>query len=134
MRAKSLLLFPFALLPLHPAARADFRMQASPSSSNISAATSASSSSDPGQDSEDTPVALRSRFLMAQGFGHQVPLSFAIRQIVPHTTVIRFGPGIDSTAPVTWSGGRPWNRVLAAALRPLRLRMTTTARSVMISH
>jgi hypothetical protein len=121
MYAKTLLLFPLALVFLHPAAHADFRIQPSLPSSNIPVAVSASPPSRP-------------RFLVARGFGRQVPMSFAIRQIVPHTTVVRFGPAVDSAAPVNWSGGRPWNRVLAAALRPLRLRMTTAAGSVTISH
>lgn len=134
MYAKTLLLFPFALLFLHPAAHADFRIQPSLPSSNIPVAVSASPPSDPGRGSEEDLVPIRPRFLVARGFGRQVPMSFAIRQIVPHTTVVRFGPAVDPAAPVNWSGGRPWNRVLAAALRPLRLRMTTAAGSVTISH
>ena len=134
MHAKALFLSPLALLVFHPVAHADFRIQPSPPSSNISVPDPDSSPSDSERGSEENLVPLRPRFLVAHGFGRQVPLSFAIRQIVPHTTVVRFGPGVDPAAPVTWSGGRPWNRVLAAAVRPLRLRMTTVANSVTISH
>lgn len=134
MHAKALFLFPLALLVFHSVAHADFRIQPSPPSSNISVPDPDSSPSDSGRGSEENLVPLRPRFLVAHGFGRQVPLSFAIRQIVPHTTVVRFGPGVELAALVTWSGGRPWNRVLASALRPLRLRMTTAANSVTISH
>ena len=134
MHAKSLFLFPVALLALPPAAHADFRLQASPASSNIPAPAPAMPSDNLQSDEAGQPVPRRSRFLLARGFGRQVPMSFAIRQIVPHTTVIRFGPGVDPDAPVTWSGGRPWNRVLASAVRPLRLRVTTTTNTVVISR
>ena len=134
MHAKSLFLFPVALLVLHPAAHADFRLQAPPASSNIPAPAPAMPSDNLQADEAGQPVPRRSRFPLARGFGHQVPVSFATRQIVPHTTVIRFGPGVDLDALVTWSGGRPWNRVLASAVRPLRLRVTTTTNAVVISR
>jgi len=134
MHAKTLFLFSLALLFLHPAAYADFRLQPPPPSSNIPVPVSAMPSSDLESGSEESPVPLRPRFLVARGFGRQVPMFFAIRQIVPHTTVIRFGPGVDPAAPVTWSGGRPWNRVLASAVRPLHLRVTTTPNTVVVSH
>ena len=134
MHAKALFLSPLALLVFHSVAHADFRIQPSPPSSNISVTDSESPPSDSGRTSEENLVHVPPRFLMARGFGRQVPVSFAVRQIVPHTTVVRFGPGVDTAAPVTWSGGRPWNRVLASALRPLRLRMTTAANRVTISR
>ena len=134
MHAKSLFLFPVALLVLHPAAYADFRLQAPPESSNIPAPAPAMPFDDLGDHKAGQPVPGHSRFPLAKGFGRQVPMSFATRQIVPHTAVIRFGPGVDLDAPVTWSGGRPWNRVLASAVRPLRLRVTATTNAVVISH
>jgi len=134
MHTRFLLLFPIALLAFHPAAQADFRLQPAPPSSNIPAPAFAMPSHEPEGDETGKRAPARPRFLLAQGFGHQVPVSFAVRQIVPHAIEVQFGPGVDRAAFVTWSGGRPWNRVLAAALRPLRLRMTTTTNSVMISH
>lgn len=134
MHAKVLAFFPLALLLLPPAAHADFRLQPIPLSSNIPAPLPAMPLSDPGSGSEEDPVPLRSRFLVARGFGRQIPMSFAARQIVPHAIEIRFAPGVNQAAFVTWSGGRPWNRVLASAVRPLHLRIRTTASSVVISH
>lgn len=123
-----------ALLACHPAAQADFRLQPSPPSTNTPDPSPAMPSDKPESDRTGKPAATRTRFRLAEGFGHQVPVSFAVRQIVPHAVKVRFAPGVDGAAFVTWSGGRPWNRVLATALRPLRLRMTTTTNSVMISH
>ncbi len=61
---------------------------------------------------------------VAHGFGQQVPLAFATRQIVPAGVKTTFGPGVDQTALVDWSGGRPWMDVLRAAVHPLGLHVT----------
>ena len=37
------------------------------------------------------------RFKIAYGFGHQVPLSFAVRQIVPPAITVTYRPGTDPT-------------------------------------
>lgn len=50
---------------------------------------------------------------IAHGYGNDVPLSFAARQIVPTRVSVGFGPGVDPTRAVTWHGGRPWPQVLA---------------------
>lgn len=72
------------------------------------------------------------RFRVAQGFGHQVSLRFAARQIVPPALAVRFGSGVDPATPVDWTGGQPWNRALAAAVQPLGLRVVTGATTVTI--
>src|SRR3546814_16584755 len=46
------------------------------------------------------------------GFGNEVPLSFAVRQIVPPGHEISYGAGVDVNAVVTWSGGHLWGEVL----------------------
>lgn len=58
---------------------------------------------------------------MAIGFGEEVPLNFAVRQIVPPGVPVRYGPGADASGLVTWRGGAPWPQVLQAAVRPLGL-------------
>ena len=72
------------------------------------------------------------RFTTAYGFGEQVPLSFAVRQIVPKTVKVSYGPGADPASLVDWKGGRPWNRVLLAAVKPLGLRLVMTYKAVEI--
>ena len=73
-------------------------------------------------------------FRLAAGFGQGVPLAFAARQIVPASVTVRFGRGVDQQVEVNWTGGRPWNRVLASAIAPLGLRMTTGPLTVLISR
>ena len=62
-------------------------------------------------------------FARAAGFGQQVPLAFACRQIVPAGVKVTFGPGADPAALVDWKGGDTWNRTLLTALEPLGLRI-----------
>ena len=68
----------------------------------------------------------------AIGFGDDVPLAFAVRQIVPHGVSVKYGPGASATTLVSWKGGQPWNQVLVAAVRPARLRIVMGATSVLI--
>ena len=81
---------------------------------------------DPHVDAEDKDrsvarkqVAARPRLVV--GFGDEVPLSFACRQIVPKIYKVRFGPGVDSNALVDWKGGQTWPMVLGRAIKPLGL-------------
>ena len=71
---------------------------------------------------------------LAQGFGNQVPLAFASRQIVPPGVRVTFAPDVDQAAPVDWRGGRRWDAVLRAALAPLSLRATPGVRTVSITR
>ena len=77
-----------------------------------------------------TPI--RPRFMVAQGFGDDVPLRFAMRQIVPKSVRIVYGPGTSPDALVTWKGGQGWNWVLFHAVRPLGLRLVLTPMAVEI--
>jgi hypothetical protein len=72
------------------------------------------------------------RFEIAYGFGDQIRLSFAVRQIVPPTFKVTYGPGADPNALVDWKGGQTWNRVLLAAVKPLGLRLVFTHTAVEI--
>lgn len=72
---------------------------------------------------------------VAQGFGHQVPLAFAVRQIVPASVKVRFGDGIDpEDLLVDWKGGRPWPDVLRSTLRPPGLLVTFRPSAVLIER
>ncbi len=72
--------------------------------------------------------------IAARGFGNQVPLSFAIRQIVPATVKVRFTRETDRSAIVDWRGGRAWPSVLRDAIHPLGLRALVRERVVSITH
>ena len=133
-----LLLALAACLPGH-IARADFRLQAA-----VSAPAGRSISGNIGPETLIAPVfptaddgtpapAVRPKVPYALGFGHSVPLSFAARQIVPRNVTIRFGADVDQSLPVDWTGGRAWNLVMGAAVKPLHLHLSFTATSVLIS-
>jgi len=73
--------------------------------------------------------------VVTQGFGRQVPLSFAIRQVVPKGVAVSFPAGseIDDYL-VDWQGGRPWQVVLRGLLRPVGLEASFRPRSVQIKR
>ena len=70
---------------------------------------------------------------VANGFGQQVPLAFATRQIVPAGVKTTFGPDVDQAALVDWTGGRPWVEVLRAAVHPLGLHVTVRWMAISIT-
>ena len=80
----------------------------------------------------NSPDPAATRFKMAYGFGDQIPLSFAVRQIVPPAVRVTYGPGADPDALVDWKGGQAWNRVLGEAVKPLGLRLVMTHMAVEI--
>lgn len=96
-------------------ARAEFVLQATPSSPTPLAVGPAS----PAEFEHRTPRRLPAP--VASGFGHGVPLRFAVRQLLPKGWHARYGPGVDPDRPVSWEGGRAWDRVLIDAVRPLGL-------------
>ena len=112
----------FAWLAATPA-HADFRLQIN------AAATPAVGPSAPSQAAPEA-----SPFKRADGFGREVPLRFAIKQIVPPGVDATIAAGIDPDIPVDWTGGRPWNRVLAAAIQPLGLRLLTGVTTARITR
>ncbi len=67
------------------------------------------------------------------GFGTDIPLSFALRQIVPSQYEVSFAPGTDADAHVTWKGRGPWRTVLGNFAAANGLEATVIGRSVRIS-
>lgn len=67
------------------------------------------------------------------GFGDQVPLSFAVRQIVPPHFQVAYADAVQRDAPVDWKGGEPWRATLADAVRPLGLIVTVSGPKVTIA-
>ena len=84
----------------------------------------------PSTDSAAQPI--KPRFKMAYGFGSNVPLAFACRQIVPRAVKVTYGPGADGAALVSWKGGDTWNHVLRDAVQPLGLHLVMTTMAVEI--
>jgi hypothetical protein len=79
-----------------------------------------------------SPRLLRPRVVLASGFGHDVPLGFAVRQVVPHHWHIQYGSTVDPQIKVSWQGGKPWGQVLRTFLAPLGLRMKPSGRTLWI--
>jgi hypothetical protein len=103
-----------------PGAHADFLVQ--PSSEQTPTVSVGAGAGAP-----NTAVLPTAHFAVAQGFGDQVPLAFAIRQIVPSTIKVQFGKSVDLRALVD-----PWNVVLWSALHPLGLHLVLKEGAVWI--
>ena len=73
-----------------------------------------------------------SKAVMAQGFGNQVPLRFAVLQIVPKGVTVTYASGVSPDAAVDWTGGQSWPSVLARAVAPLHLRLAFTPQGVLV--
>ena len=120
-----------AFLAIAPA-RADFVLGntelAGPPSAPVHAASS------PADLPTEEPGQAAPRFKLARGFGDAVPMSFAVRQIVPAAIRVHYGAGVDPDTPVSWKGDRPWNQALAAAVRPLHLQIVTGMDTVLITR
>ena len=103
-----------------PSAQADFVITGMPLASAPTLQATPDNSPDPASP----------RFKLAYGFGNRIPLSFAVRQIVPPAVKVTYGHGADPNALVDWKGGQGWNRVLLDAVRPLGLRLVMTHMAV----
>ena len=109
---------PTAATALAPPADSSPALPAPPVATPIALHPAASSSDRPARKAnEHTPQ-------IALGFGEQIPLSFAVRQIVPQTVTLHFSRAADRDALVDWHGGRRWPSVLRDAIRPLGLRLS----------
>jgi hypothetical protein len=71
---------------------------------------------------------------LASGFGAQVPLAFAIRQMAPDGFDVILEPPADPKALVDWRGGRLWTQVLADSVEPLGLAVSLHDKTVTISR
>ena len=87
-------------------------------------AAPAPSAPSPSSSPSDAPI--------VEGFGKQVPLVVALRQILPANYSFAHRDGVDLSASVDWNGGRPWPDVLLSTLAPLGLKATISADTVMI--
>lgn len=66
------------------------------------------------------------------GFGSDMPLALALRQVVPPQYSFSFGEGVNPGYRVSWEGGHPWNEVVNDMVAPLHLSMKVRGRTVFI--
>ena len=64
-----------------------------------------------------------SRETSVQGFGKQIPLALALRQIVPASYAYSFGDNVNHKTPISWEGGQDWRTTLRLALKAKGLAM-----------
>jgi hypothetical protein len=68
------------------------------------------------------------------GFGDQIPLSFAVRQIVPAKFQVVFGKEVNRDGRVDWKGGKPWRSALSEALKPVGLTIDVRGLTVTVAE
>jgi hypothetical protein len=68
----------------------------------------------------------------AVGFGKDLPLMIAVKQIVPESFGISIAPGVGDGSNVSWQGGRPWNEALDLALAPQGLQSSVSGNVVTV--
>ncbi len=71
---------------------------------------------------------------IVEGFGTEVPLVIALRQIVPSGLQVAFGDAVDLGSPVTWQGGMSWRTVLVNTISPLGLVASQTGDVVFVQR
>lgn len=49
------------------------------------------------------------------GFGNDIPIGAAVKQIVPQGNTVRLGDGVDSNVRVSWTGDGGWRRAVEQA-------------------
>ena len=113
------------------AAHASFIIETAPSATGPESgdSTPPDNPAPPGGDNSYQAVV---HWLMAYGFGNNVPLAFACRQIVPPAVRVTYGPGVNPATPVTWKGGDTWNLVLRDTVTPLGFHLQMTYMAVAI--
>lgn len=62
-------------------------------------------------------VEKKSKMSVVEGFGRDVPLSYALTSIVPAGYGYAFGADVNPALPITWRGGKPWDQVVRDALK-----------------
>ncbi|HEY8189884.1 MAG TPA: TcpQ domain-containing protein, partial [Micavibrio sp.] len=79
------------------------------------------------------PAPAASTFPNVVGFGRDIPLVLALREIVPPQYAYSFEPSVDAGARITWNGGKPWDTALSDALKPIGLGAEITGTTVIIA-
>ena len=83
---------------------------------------------------EPVPSVPSPEFAPAVGFGSDIPLVLAMRQIVPPDYSYSFDLGVNQGERISWSGGKPWDEALADAVRPLGLEVFVVGNVVWLRH
>jgi hypothetical protein len=112
----------------------DFRIEGVPAPLAMTAPAPPAPTAEPPAGVPTPPAPVRPHPAVATGFGTDVPLEFAIRQVVPPAWHVAYAAGVDRQTQVSWQGGRPWNEALNGVLRPLGLHMKLSGRTLWIAE
>lgn len=72
--------------------------------------------------------------IVVEGFADQVPLTVALRQVLPRGMVYSIAEDVDLQTRVSWQGGQPWRDVLISALQAVGLRATFASNMVRVER
>lgn len=67
-----------------------------------------------------------------EGFGTDIPLALALRQVVPADYAYSFGEGVNPGYRVSWTGGKNWLEVVREMIAPLGLNASIQDKIVVI--
>lgn len=70
----------------------------------------------------------------AVGFGIDLPLAFALGQIIPEGYTYALEQGVNLGAKVSWNGGQPWPKVIQDMIAPLGLNVSIQDNKAFISQ
>jgi len=110
----------------------DFRIDGTPPSPPVTQVPASLASPEAPADGNPAPRPVRRGPALAVGYGRDVPLEFAVRQITPHWLHVNYSDDVDGQVRVSWHGGKPWNQVLGGVLTPLGLHMKMCGRTLWI--
>jgi hypothetical protein len=80
------------------------------------------------------PATVASAADVVQGFASQVPLTVALRELLPPGYGFSIDQDVDMGVLVSFQGGKPWRDTLAAALDPVGLVMHEQAQMISIGR
>ncbi len=83
-------------------------------------------------DVDGTQEKAKSDFFIIEGFGSDLPLALALRQIVPPKYGFAFGDNVNPGYRVSWTGGKPWNIVVQDMIAPLQLHLQVNESNISI--
>jgi hypothetical protein len=68
------------------------------------------------------------------GFGRDIPISFAVKQIVPSDYDVSFGGDVDTRLLVSWEGGGDWQTVLGNVLSAKGLTYNVSGKTIRVTR
>jgi len=71
-------------------------------------------------------------FEIVQGFGSDMPLALALRQVVPPQYAFSFDKDVNPGIRVSWNGGKPWDQVARDMLSPVGMDISIQSKTVTV--